>query len=151
MFTLIIFAPLVWRRANSLNVIGGAALVLLVIRPSDLFDPSFQLTFVSVLSIVLIGVPLLARMQSVGAWRPTTGAPYPPDCPRWFRRLSEALFWNDREWRVDMARSNIRYKLFKTPIAANLERWHVQRFLRYALAAILVSASVQLGMLFCSK
>ena len=147
MFTLIIFAPLVWRRANSLNVIGGAALVLLVIRPSDLFDPSFQLTFVSVLSIVLIGVPLLARMQSVGAWRPTTGAPYPPDCPGWFRRLSEALFWNDREWRADMARSNISYKLFKTPIAAKLDRWHFQRFLRYALAAIIVSASVQIGML----
>jgi len=147
MFTLIIFAPLVWRRANSLNVIGGAALVLLVMQPSDLFDPSFQLTFVSVLSIVLIAVPLLARMQSVGAWRPTTGAPYPPDCARWFRRLSEALFWNDREWRADMARSNISYKLFKTPIAANLERWHIQKLLRYALAAIVVSASVQMGML----
>ncbi len=147
MFTLIIFAPLVWRRANSLNVIGGAALVLLVMHPGDLFDPSFQLTFVSVLSIVLIAVPLLARMLSVGAWRPTTGAPYPPDCPRWFRRLSEALFWNDREWRADMARSNISYKLFKTPIAAKLERGHVQRFLRYALAAIVVSASVQIGML----
>jgi competence protein ComEC len=147
MFTLIIFAPIVWRRANSLNVIGGAALVLLVMQPSDLFDPAFQLTLVSVLTIVLIAVPLLARMQSVGAWRPTTGAPYPPDCPRWFRRLSEALFWNDREWRVDMARSNISYKLFKAPIAAKLERWHVQRLLRYALAAIVVSASVQIGML----
>ena len=147
MFTLIIFAPIVWRRANSLNVIGGAALVLLVIHPGDLFDPSFQLTFVSVLSIVLIAIPLLARMQSVGAWRPTTGAPYPPDCPRWFQTLSEALFWHDREWRADMARSNISYRLFKTPIAAKLEAWHVQRLLRYALAAIVVSASVQIGML----
>src|SRR5438067_3462615 len=86
-------------------------------------------------------------MQIVGAWRPTLGAPYPPDCPGWFRRLSEALFWNDREWRADMVRSNISYKLFKTPMAANLERWHLQRFLRYALAAIVVSASVQIGML----
>src|SRR3989440_9611350 len=62
-------------------------------------------------------------------------------------RSSEALFWNNREWRADMSRSNISYRLFKTPIAAKLEAWHVQRFLHYALAAIVVSASVQIGML----
>jgi ComEC/Rec2-related protein len=71
MFTLIVFAPLVWRRANTLNVIGGAALALLVWQPENLLDPSFQLTFLSVLSIVLIAVPVMRGLQRVGSWRPT--------------------------------------------------------------------------------
>src|SRR5438105_82903 len=69
MFTLIGFAPLVWRRANSLNVIGGAALVLLVWRPGDLFDPSFQLTFLSVLAIVSLAVPPMRKIQQTGSCR----------------------------------------------------------------------------------
>jgi competence protein ComEC len=147
MFTLVVLAPIVWRRANSLNVIGGAALMLLVFRPTDLYDPSFQLTFASVLAIVSISVPLLTRMQSIGSWRPTMSTPYPPDCPIWFRSLSEAIFWREREWRADQARSNVRYRIFKTPLAAKLERWRIQAFLRFSITAIVVSASVQLGML----
>ncbi|HXI23032.1 MAG TPA: ComEC/Rec2 family competence protein [Pyrinomonadaceae bacterium] len=146
-FSLGIFAPLVWRRANSLNVIAGAALALLVWRPNDLFDPSFQLTFLSVISIVAIAVPVLTRMQAVGSWRPTHETPYPPICPNWFRKLSEALFWSERAWKAEMAQSNVRYRLFKTRIAAKLEQWRLQRILRFAVSAIVVSASVQLGIL----
>ena len=146
-FSLGIFAPLVWRRANSLNVIAGAALALLVWRPNDLFDPSFQLTFLSVISIVAIAVPILTKMQAVGSWRPTHETPYPPIGPAWFRKLSEALFWSESAWKVEMAQSNIRYKLFKTRIAVKLEQWRLQRMLRFAVSAIVVSASVQLGML----
>src|SRR5207302_637897 len=76
--TLVVFAPIVWRRANSLNVIGGAALALLVWRPDDLFDPSFQLTFLSVIAIVSLAAPVLRKMESVGSWRPTRETPYPP-------------------------------------------------------------------------
>jgi len=147
MFTIIALAPAVARRANTLNSLGGAAIVLLAWKPGDLFDPSFQLTFLSVLSIVALAVPLLQRMQQVGSWRPTMETPYPPDCSSWFRGLSDALFWSDRAWRKEIAASNISYRLFKTPIAARLERWHVQRLLRFAVAAIVVSASVQVGML----
>lgn len=146
-FSLGIFAPLVWRRANSLNIIAGAALILLLCRPNDLFDPSFQLTFLSVISIVVIAVPIISRMQAVGSWRPTHETPYPPDCPAWFRTISEALFWREAAWKEERAQSNIRYRLFKTRSAAWLERWRLQRLLRFAVAAIVVSASVQLGML----
>jgi competence protein ComEC len=146
-FALGVFAPLVWRRANSLNVIAGAALALLVWRPNDLFDPSFQLTFLSVISIVTIAVPIMTRMQQVGSWRPTHETPYPPTCLPWFRKLSEGLFWNERTWRAEMAASNIRYRLFKTRWASRFDRWHTQTFFRFAVAAIVVSASVQIGML----
>jgi competence protein ComEC len=147
MFTLLVLAPVVWRRTNSLNVIGGSALALLVWRPENLFDPSFQLTFLSVLAIVSLAVPVMQRMQRVGSWRPTRETPYPPTCARWLRVLSESLFWSEREWRAEMAASNISYRLFKTPSAARLERWHVQKILRFAFAAVVVSASVQIGLL----
>src|SRR6185312_12836377 len=39
------------------------------------------------------------------------------------------------------------YRLFKTPLAATLERFYLQRALRYAFAAILVSAAVQISLL----
>lgn len=146
MFTLAVFAPVVWRRSNSLNVIGGSALVLLVWQPENLFDPSFQLTFLSVLAIVSLAVPVMQSMQRVGSWRPTRETPYPPACAQWFRVLSEALFWSERAWRVEIAASNISYRLFKTPSAARLERWHMQRFFRFAFAAVVVSASVQIGL-----
>lgn len=147
MFTLVIFAPIVWRRAGSLNVIGATGLALLVWRPNELFDPSFQLTFLSVISIVVLAVPLMMKSQAVGSWRPTHDTPYPPDCPFWFRQLSEVLFWSERAWRAEMASSNTRYRLFKAPVAARLESWRVQGGLRFGAAAVVASASVQVGML----
>jgi competence protein ComEC len=145
MFTLAVFAPIVSRRTRSLNAIGGAALALLIWWPGDLSDPAFQMTFLSVLPIALIAAPLLRRMSDIGSWRPTGETPYPPAGPRWFRVFSEALFWSERDWRAEMAASNISYRLFKTPVAAKLEQWHVQRFLRFAVLAVVVSASLQLG------
>jgi competence protein ComEC len=147
MFTLLVGAPLVWRRANSLNVVGGAGLVLLVWLPHNLWDPSFQLTFLSVLSIVSIAVPVLRGMQRIGSWKPTRQTPYPPACSRWCRLLSESLFWSERQWRAEMVASSISYRLFKTPMAARLERCRVQRLVRYSFAAVVVSASVQIGLL----
>ncbi|HEX6189092.1 MAG TPA: ComEC/Rec2 family competence protein [Pyrinomonadaceae bacterium] len=147
MFTLAAFAPVVSRRANSLNTVAGAGLLLLVLNPLDLFNPSFQLTFLSVVAIVCITLPLLGNMRRVGTWRPTMITPHPPSCPWWFRKLCEALFWSEREWRAEMAASNIKYRLFKTPIAAKLERWRIQRILRYALSAIVISTSVQIVLL----
>ena len=147
MFTLVVFAPVVWRRSNSLNVIGASGLALLIWQPESLFDPSFQLTFLSVLAIVSFAVPVMQSMQRVGSWRPTRETPHPPSCGRWFRVLSEALFWSERNWRAEIAASNISYRLFKTPSAAKLERWHAQKLFRFAFAAVVVSASVQIGLL----
>ena len=147
MFTLIAFAPLIARRAASLNSLGAAALVLLVWCPGDLFDPSFQLTFLSVLAIVVFGWPILQRISEIGSWRPTRATPYPPACSSWLLSFSESLFWSDRNWKREIARLNYSYKLFKTPVAETLERCHLQRPLRYTLGAMVVSLSVQITML----
>lgn len=147
MFTLVILAPVIWRRANSLNVIGATALLLFVWRPMNLFDPSFQLTFLSVLAIVLIAVPLMQTMQRVGSWVPTTVTPYPPEGRLWFRKLSEILFWSEAKWRAEMAASNISYRLFKSPTAKRLESWRLQKLCRFIFGALVVSAIVQIVML----
>jgi competence protein ComEC len=147
MFTLVILAPLFHRPVNSLNTIGGAALGLMALSPNDLFNPSFQLTFLSVLSIVVAAVPLLDRLKQIGSWRPTRLTPFPPDCGPRVLFISELLFWSEQKWRAEMAVSNVKYRLFKTPLVGRLERWHLQRPLRIAFATVVVSACVQIGML----
>lgn len=147
MFTALALAPVLHRRGAPLNALGAAALALLAWRPADLFDPSFQLTFISVLLLVAAAWPLLSALKSVGEWRPTRSTPYPPACPRWFRLLGEILFWRERAWRRELSRATYSYRLFKTPVAARLERRRAQRLLRYAFSAALASAVVQIGML----
>ena len=147
MFTFAGVAVILFRQASSLNALGGAALVLLVICPKEIFDPSFQLTFLSVLAIVVIAWPLLQNFSAIGTWHPTRSTPYPPACSRAVRSFCEILFWNERKWRQELDRSSHSCRLFKTRFAAWLERYHLQRFLRYMFGAVVVSASVQLLLL----
>jgi len=147
MFTVVLLAPLLSRRASSLNALGGAALALLAWRPGDLLDPSFQLTFVSVLAIVIFAWPLLEKMSQVGSWRPTRETPYPPACAIWLRNICESLFWSERKAQRELERANYSYKLFKVPLAGTLERSHLQRLLRYAFGAVVVSVCVQMALL----
>ncbi|HYG08411.1 MAG TPA: ComEC/Rec2 family competence protein, partial [Pyrinomonadaceae bacterium] len=136
MFTVVALAPVVGRRGATLNALGGAALALLAYRPAELFDPSFQLTFLSVFGIVALGWPLVERLRAVGGWHPTRATPRPPACPRWFRVLGETLFWSERGWRRELARNVYRYRLFKSGAGVQLERWRVQALMRYAFGAM---------------
>jgi len=147
MFTVVLLAPLVSRRASSLNALGGVGIALLVWRPSDLLDPSFQLTFVSVLAIVTLAWPLLQKLSEVGSWRPARETPYPPSCAPWLRSFCESLYWSERQAQRELERTNYSYKLFKAPLASTLERLHLQRLLRYGFGAVVVSAGVQLALL----
>lgn len=146
-FTLAALAPALGRRSGALNATGGAALALLVWRPASLFDPSFQLTFLSVLSVLAYALPLLNNLKAVGEWRPTRATPYPPACPSWFRALAEALYWRERAWRRETARAAHSYELFKNLWAARLERLRLQPALRFAFAALWTTAAVQLVLL----
>jgi len=147
MFTVVALAPVVGRRGATPNALGGAAFALLAYRPAELFDPSFQLTFLSVFGIVALGWPLIERLRAVGSWRPTRSTPRPPACPRWFRVLGETLFWSERAWRRESAQNVYSYRLFKTGAGVKLERWRAQALVRYAFGAMVVSACVQLLLL----
>lgn len=147
MFTFAGLATILFRESSSLNALGGAALVLLVRSPKEIFDPSFQLTFLSVLAIVVIAWPLLSNMSAIGGWYPTRATPYPPVCSRAVKTFCEVLFWREQKWVEELARTSHRYRLVKTPLALWLERYHVQWILRYTFGAVVVSASVQLTLL----
>src|SRR5687768_4706028 len=147
MFSFAGLGAVLFRPATSLNALGGAALILLVHSPQEIFDPSFQLTFLSVLAIVVIAWPLLRKLSAIGAWYPTGETPYPPNCSRELKAFCEMLFWRERAWKREIARSTHRYRLFKFPFAAVLERYRIQWCLRYVFGAIVVSAAVQLVLL----
>lgn len=147
MFTFAGLAPVLFRQSTSLNGLGAAALVLLVNSPKEIFDPSFQLTFLSVLAIVVVAWPLLQTCSAIGAWYPMRETPVPSACSRGLRWFCELLFWSERKWKKELARSPYRYRLFKTPLAALLERYRVQACLRYIFAAVVVSGAVQLLLL----
>ena len=121
--------------------------MLLVWHPSDLLDPSFQLTFVSVLAIVVLAWPILQKASEIGSWRPTHETPVPPAVAPWLRTFCESLFWSEREWRLELKRTSYTCRLFKSPLARTLERFHLQRPLRYVFAATVVSVSVQVTLL----
>jgi competence protein ComEC len=146
-FILFSFGPIVHRQTGSLNGLGAAGLILLVFYPSSVFDPSFQLTFLSVLSIVVIAWPLIKGLSTIGEWRPTSETPYPPLCPRWLRITAEALYWSDRKWQKEQSQSIYRFQLFKSPLAGKLERLHLQALLRLIVSSVIVSLAVQLALL----
>jgi competence protein ComEC len=56
---------LLHRRVVPVNLLGAAALILLVWRPHDLFDLGFQLTFGATLSIMLLAFPLAQRLPAL--------------------------------------------------------------------------------------
>jgi len=147
MFTFAGLAPVLFRQSTSLNGLGAASLVLLVNSPKEIFDPSFQLTFLSVLAIVVVAWPLLQLCSGIGAWYPARETPVPPVCSRQLRWFCELLFWSERKWKKEIARSPYRYRLFKTPLAALLERYRVQACVRYVFAAVIVSGAVQVLLL----
>jgi len=143
MFTFVALGNVIFRSASALNALGATALILLIRSPKDLFDPSLQLTLVSVLAIVIIAWPLLQTFRKIGEWRPTRDTPYPPTCPAVVRSICEVMFWSEREWKSEIDLMPHHYRIFKSPLAVWLERRHLQRLIRYVFNALVVSLSVQ--------
>jgi competence protein ComEC len=61
MTAVFLLARLLSRDRNVLNALGASALAVLVISPSALFEASFQMTFLAILAIGGIAVPLSER------------------------------------------------------------------------------------------
>jgi competence protein ComEC len=59
--TIYLITRLLFRDRNGLNALGIAALGILVVAPRTLFEASFQLTFLSVIAVAGIAVPILQR------------------------------------------------------------------------------------------
>ena len=79
MYSLLILAGLSNRTGGSLNSLASAALLILLASPLALFDVSFQLSFLSVASILLI-LPLLTPQKSNFLTRALTSFVTLPAC-----------------------------------------------------------------------
>ncbi len=64
MLSLFLVARLLYRDRSGLNATGFAALVVLMLSPSALFEPGFQLTFLALLAITGISLPILERTST---------------------------------------------------------------------------------------
>ena len=147
MFTVISFSHVIYRRSSLLNSLGVCALLLLVWRPTELFDPSFQLTFVSVAAIVACAYPLIELLRKIGSWTPSASEPFPPNVPKWLTRLCETIYWNNEAWRIEATRNIWTARLTKSPYFGAKLIGGVQRFIRYVFEGVLFSMIVQIWML----
>lgn len=60
-FTLFLLASLVFRRTRILNILAVVGIAYLAIAPDALFDPSFQLSFLSAAAIGAFAIPAMER------------------------------------------------------------------------------------------
>ncbi|HVF89286.1 MAG TPA: ComEC/Rec2 family competence protein [Blastocatellia bacterium] len=143
MLTIALIAPLFFRRAPSINTMALAAFLMLAHTPSLIADPGFQLSFVAVAAIVTIAIPVAARLQEIGEWRPSARTPHPPRCSRPVRAVAEALFWNERRFRRGLKGSSVRYRMDKAGAALLLGRLRLQPLARGALLSLITSSAIQ--------
>ena len=147
MFSILLFALVVYRRGNLLNALGASVIILLVWRPNDLFSPSFQLTAVSVTAIIAMAFPLIEKLRSIGAWSPSVETPFPPNVPKWLKRFCETLYWREAIWEREISQHIWTAKLFKKPYFNRLEKRNLQKILSYLFEGVLISLIVQLWLL----
>jgi competence protein ComEC len=90
MCTLFLGTRLLYRGRAMINALGAAALGLLVLNPRQLFTASFQMTFLCVLIVAAIGLPLLERTsqfyrQALAHWESNDYGPTLPPGVAQFR------------------------------------------------------------------
>jgi competence protein ComEC len=147
MGAIALIGHLIFRASIGANTLAASAILLLAWRPQDLFNPAFQLSFLTVLMIVAVAAPLYLRLKEIGEWRPSMSTPYPPRVPKPVKFLAEILFWNEREFREEMKRSPIRYRLEKTRVAAWLNKLRLQTPAAWILITLAATTVTQIGLL----
>ena len=147
MFTAFLLARAVYRDSPLLNTLGLCCLILLTWRPADLFNPSFQLTVVSVTAIVGMAFPLIEKIRSIGSWMPDAATPFPPNVPACLRRFCETLYWRPHVWEIEQNRQIWSARIFKSPWFADRISDGIRKLIAYLFEGLLVSVIVQTWML----
>ncbi len=147
MFTILLFSQVIYRKGNLLNSLGACALFLLVWRPEDLFSQSFQLTFMSVASIVAFAFPLIENLREIGCWSPSSDKPFPPQTSKFIKRFCETLYWRERVWEIENEQQIWSANLFKSPYLKWRDAQNLQSVFAYLFEGVLVSLVVQIWLL----
>jgi competence protein ComEC len=137
MCALFLSTRLLYRNRAMINALGAAALGLLVLDPRQLFTASFQMTFLCVLIVAAIGLPLLERTSQ-------------------FYRQALA-HWDSDDYGPTLPPSVAQFRLDLRLIAQRLARFLGQRwslrvvrgttmFSLRAFELLLISAVMQMGL-----
>ena len=141
MATIYLLAFCLFRRTHVLNALGLAALILLAVRPSDVSDASFLLSFLAVATIGGIAAPCLERtavhylraLDHLGDL--TTDASHPPRAAQFRLDLRAATNWVSALLPKSM--SGTAGIIVTAPCRLGLWLWE----------AVVISAAIQLAML----
>lgn len=137
MLAVYLLARALYRERIPMNAVGIAALALLVWDPRALFDASFQLTFISILAIAGIALPMMERSS-----RPLRKALTQLDSTDYDFALSPKLV----QWRLDLRMMKARVSAL---IGARVSEWTIVGGGQLALATydvLLISIVLQLAL-----
>lgn len=138
-FTLFLMASYFFRRTRILNILAVVALIYLSIYPDQLFDASFQLSFLSAAAIAAFAIPLMERTTD-----PVRGA------VKRFDQLSydPMVAPIAASWRVEFRLLAETIRLW-TRLSARRVDWLVEKstlLFVFVAEAVIVSACVQFGL-----
>jgi competence protein ComEC len=147
MLSVALVGQLIFRASIGANTLAASAIALLAWQPRDIFNPAFQLSFLTVLMIVAFTSPLYLRLKEIGQWQPSASTPYPPRVPKSVKWFAETSFWNERAFREEMRRAPIRYRLEKARAALWLNRFRLQSAAAWIVITLFTTTGVQIGLL----
>jgi competence protein ComEC len=138
-FTLFLIASYCFRRTRILNILAAVGVIYLLFDPDQLFDPSFQLSFLSAAAIAAFAIPLMENSTE-----PMRAA---------VKRLDQRQFDpnvapNAAVWRVEFRLLAETISLH-TPLSFEKAQAAIARatqFLVFVGETIIVSACVQFGL-----
>lgn len=147
MCTAGLVSQLLYRKVSPINFFGLAGLLLLIYQPYSLFDPGFQLSFLAAAAILLIVMPVIAKIRDIGSWKPSYLSPYPPQSSSLIKFMAEILFWRQKQFERELNDLPYHYRLDKTIWAIWLEKLGLQRILSIITIFLFTSTIVQLSLL----
>jgi competence protein ComEC len=138
-FTLFLIASYCFRRMRILNALAVMGIAYLVFDPEELFDPSFQLSFLSAAAIAAFAIPLMERYSV-----PLRASVKLFDQPGYDPRIEPRA----AVWRVEL-RLLARTLECWSPLSQEASRWVIARatlLAAFVAEAVIVSACVQFGL-----
>ncbi|HEY7212814.1 MAG TPA: ComEC/Rec2 family competence protein, partial [Bryobacteraceae bacterium] len=138
-FTLFLIASYFFRRLRILNVLAVIGLVYLAFVPDQLFDPSFQLSFLSAAAIAVFAIPVIERFTE-----PVRQAVKRFDQVRYDPQLSARA----AQWRVELRLVSRTLRIWTglKPKAADIVVIGATRAGVFMAETVIVSACVQFGL-----
>ena len=138
-FTLFLIASYCFRKMRILNALAVVGIVYLLLDPDQLFDPSFQLSFLSAAAIAAFAIPLMERSTE-----PLRASVKRFDQPGYDPRVEA----HAAEWRVEL-RLLARTIQVWTGLSTKATNFIITRstwLAAFMADAVIVSACVQFGL-----